>query len=80
MATARGCHRISSRPTSWSVRLFVTGLLRNMTRSGLPLLECQVWTPDETSELVDTAVLDPETGATDWQSDLIDEATRRERA
>src|SRR5262249_19509475 len=35
----------------WSLRLFVTGLLRNMGRSGLFALGCrcwcEVWTPDE---------------------------------
>lgn len=66
----------------WSVRLFVTGLLRNMGRSGLPSLGCrcwcEVWTPDESgkSKLVDSAFLDPDTAAVDWESDLVDSKSR----
>ena len=60
----------------WSVRLFVMGLLQNAARSGLPSLGCrcwcEVWSPDESGELVDSAFLDPDSGAVEWQSDLLD--------
>lgn len=60
----------------WAVRLFVTGLLRGLARSGLPALGCrcwcEVWNPDETGELVDSAFLDPDTGSIEWDSDLLD--------
>ncbi|MBB6375218.1 hypothetical protein BKA01_002440 [Pseudonocardia eucalypti] len=60
----------------WAVRLFVTGLLRGLARSGLSALGCrcwcEVWNPDETGELVDSALLDPDTGAIEWESDLLD--------
>jgi hypothetical protein len=58
----------------WSVRLYVTALLRNAVRSGLAPAECrcwcEVWTPDETGELIDSAHVDPETGVIEWQSDM----------
>jgi hypothetical protein len=58
----------------WSVRLYVTALLRNAARSGLASAEsrcwCEVWAPDETGELVDAAYLDPESGVIEWQSDM----------
>jgi hypothetical protein len=60
----------------WSVRLFVAGLLCGLARSGLPALGCrcwcEVWNPDQTGELVDSAFLDPDTGAIEWESDLLD--------
>jgi hypothetical protein len=46
----------------WSVRLFVTGLLRNMARN-------------ETGDLIDSAFLDPDSGTIDWQSDMLVSAT-----
>lgn len=65
---------------TWSVRLYVTALLRNLARSTLSSEDCrcwcEVWTPDETGDLVDSARLDPETGVIDWDSDLRDEAGR----
>lgn len=58
----------------WSIRLYVTALLRNALRSGLASAECrcwcEVWTPDETGELVDSAHVDPQTGVIEWQSDM----------
>jgi hypothetical protein len=58
----------------WSIRLYVTALLRNALRSGLASAECrcwcEVWTPDETGELVDSAHVDPDTGVIEWKSDM----------
>jgi hypothetical protein len=58
----------------WSVRLYVTALLRNAARSGLAFAKCrcwcEIWAPDETGELVDSANLDPETGVIEWESDM----------
>jgi hypothetical protein len=58
----------------WSVRLYVTALLRNAARSGLASVEsrcwCEIWAPDETGELIDSAYLDPETGVIEWQADM----------
>jgi hypothetical protein len=58
----------------WSIRLYVTALLRNALRSGLASGECrcwcEVWTPDETGELVDSAHVDPDTGVIEWESDM----------
>jgi hypothetical protein len=61
-------------PDAWSVRLFVTALLRNLTRTN-PVQQrrrcwCEVWTPDETGEFVDSAILNPDTGAIEWESDI----------
>jgi hypothetical protein len=58
----------------WSIRLYITALLRNALRSGLASAECrcwcEVWTPDETGEPIDTAHVDPETGVIEWESDM----------
>jgi hypothetical protein len=58
----------------WSIRLYVTALLRNAMRSGLASAECrcwcEVWTPDDGGELVDSAHMDPETGVIEWESDM----------
>lgn len=58
----------------WSIRLYITALLRNALRSGLASAECscwcEVWTPDETGELIDSAHVDPETGVIEWESDM----------
>jgi hypothetical protein len=58
----------------WSIRLYVTALLRNALRSGLASAECrcwcEVWAPDEAGELVDSAHVDPETGVVEWASDM----------
>ena len=58
----------------WSIRLYVTALLRNALRSGLASAECrcwcEVWTPDETGELIDSAHVDAETGVIEWRSDM----------
>jgi hypothetical protein len=63
-------------PDMWAVRLFVNGLLRGLARSGLPALGCrcwcEVWIPDEIGELVDSAFLDPDASAIEWESDLLD--------
>ena len=61
-------------PDAWSVRLFVTALMRNLTRNN-PAQQrrrcwCEVWTPDETGEYVDSAILNPDTGAIEWESDI----------
>ena len=62
-------------PDAWSVRLFVTALLRNLTRTNPAHQQrrcwCEVWTPDETGEFVDSAILNPDTGAIEWESDII---------
>jgi hypothetical protein len=62
-------------PDAWSVRLFVTALMRNLTRNN-PAHQrrrcwCEIWTPDETGEYVDSAILNPDTGAIEWESDII---------
>jgi hypothetical protein len=62
-------------PDAWSVRLFVTALMRNLTRNN-PVDQrrrcwCEVWTPDETGEFVDSAILNPDTGAIEWESDIL---------
>jgi hypothetical protein len=62
-------------PDAWSVRLFVTALMRNLTRNS-PAQQrrrcwCEVWTPDEDGEFVDSAILNPDTGAIEWESDII---------
>ena len=62
-------------PDAWSVRLFVTALLRNLARNN-PAHQrrrcwCEVWTPDETGEYVDSAIPNPDTGAIEWESDTI---------
>jgi hypothetical protein len=58
----------------WSIRLYVTALLRNAMRSGLTSAECrcwcEIWTPNEGGELVDSAHVDPETGVIEWESDM----------
>jgi hypothetical protein len=58
----------------WSIRLYITALLRNALRSGLASAEsscwCEVWTPDESGELIDSAHVDPETGVIEWESDM----------
>jgi hypothetical protein len=58
----------------WSIRLYVTALLRNALRSGLASAECrcwcEVWAPDEAGELVGSAHVDPETGVIEWASDM----------
>jgi hypothetical protein len=58
----------------WSIRLYVTALLRNALRSGLATSECrwwcEIWTPDETGEPIDYARVDPETGVIEWESDM----------
>jgi hypothetical protein len=58
----------------WSIRLYVTALLRNALRSGLASAECccwcEIWTPGENGELIDTARLDPESGVIEWESDM----------
>jgi hypothetical protein len=61
----------------WSIRLYITALLRNALRSGLASAECrcwcEVWAPDETGELIDSARVDPETGVIEWESDMGEE-------
>lgn len=60
-------------PDSWSVRLFVTALLQTLTRrhdTHKLRCWCEVWTPDENGEHVDSAILNPDTGAIEWESDL----------
>jgi hypothetical protein len=58
----------------WSIRLYITALLRNALRSGLASAECscwcEVWSPDETGELIDSAHVAPETGVIEWESDM----------
>jgi hypothetical protein len=58
----------------WSIRLYITALLRNALRSGLASAECSCWcevrTPDERGELIDSAHVDPETGVIEWKSDM----------
>jgi hypothetical protein len=58
----------------WSIRLYVTALLRYAMRGGLASAGCrcwcEVWTPDESGELVDSAHVDPETGVIEWESDM----------
>jgi hypothetical protein len=58
----------------WSIRLYVTALLRNALRSGLASGECscwcEVWAPDGAGQLIDSAHLDPETGVIEWESDM----------
>jgi hypothetical protein len=58
----------------WSVRLYVTALLRNAVQSGIASAEsrywCEVWTPDETGKRVDSAHLDSDTGVIEWESDM----------
>jgi hypothetical protein len=58
----------------WSIRLYVTALLRNALRTGLASAGCrcwcEVWTPNETGELVDSAHVDPDTGVIEWASDM----------
>lgn len=58
----------------WSIRRYVTALLRNALRNGLDSAECccwcEVWAPGEAGELVDSAHLDPETGVIEWESDM----------
>jgi hypothetical protein len=43
-------------------------------RSGLTSAECrcwcEIWTPNEDGELVDSAHVDPETGVIEWESDM----------
>ncbi|MCA1671644.1 MAG: hypothetical protein LC799_05395 [Actinobacteria bacterium] len=59
----------------WSVRLLVTALLRNLARNDKAQERrrcwCEVWTPDETGERVDSAVLNQDTGAIEWESDVV---------
>lgn len=60
-------------PDAWSVRLFVTTLLQNLTRrhdAHERRCWCEVWTPDENGEYLDSAILNPDTGAIEWESDL----------
>ncbi len=61
-------------PDAWSVRLFVTALLRHLARNDHSQRRrrcwCEVWTPDETGERVDSAILNPETGIIEWESDI----------
>jgi hypothetical protein len=58
----------------WSIRLYITALLRNALRSGLASAECscwcEIWAPDETGELIDSAHVDQETGVIEWHSDM----------
>ena len=60
----------------WSVRLYITALLRNLARSSLASHDCpcrcEVWKPDETGQLVDSARQNPDTGVIEWESDLHD--------
>ena len=47
-------------PDAWSVRLFVTALLRTLTRrhdAQERRCWCEVWTPDENGEFVDSGLL-----------------------
>lgn len=62
-------------PDMWSVRLFVTALLRNLAHN-YPSQQhrrcwCEVWSPDETGEFVDSAILNPDIDAIEWESDTI---------
>jgi hypothetical protein len=70
-------------PDTWSVRLFVTALLRNLARNDHAHKRrqcwCEVWTPNETGERVDSAVLNPDTGIIEWESDMIDTRTAASR-
>jgi hypothetical protein len=58
----------------WSVRLYVTALLRNLARTSLIPANgrcwCEIWIPNEAGELVDSAFLDQESGVIEWESDL----------
>jgi hypothetical protein len=71
-----GARLVSDVPCAdmWSIRLYVTALLRNALRSGLASAECrcwcEIWTPDEGGKLVDSAHVDPETGVIEWASDM----------
>jgi len=59
-------------PDAWSMRLFGTALLQNLARNDQRRrCWCEVWTPDETGELIDTAILHPDTGAIEWHSDIL---------
>jgi hypothetical protein len=52
----------------WSVRLYVTALLRNLARTSLVRANgrcwCEIWTPDESGELVDSICRDCGAGST----------------
>ncbi|MCA1672715.1 MAG: hypothetical protein LC799_11100, partial [Actinobacteria bacterium] len=62
-------------PDMWSVRLLVTALLRNLARNDKAQVRrrcwCEVWTPDENGERVDSAILNQDTGVIEWESDVV---------
>jgi hypothetical protein len=60
-------------PDTWSVRMFVTALLRNLSRHDRQQCRrywCDIWTPDESGERVDSAILNPDTRVIEWASDI----------
>jgi hypothetical protein len=67
---------------SWSdegsARSFATALLRNLHDGDLGQdgyrWWCEIWTPDETGELVDSAYPGQQTGHVEWDSEIIDAA------
>lgn len=60
----------------WVARLFATAMLRTLSKSSLiadgSRCWCEVWRPDESGDIVDSAYLRPGTGAVEWESDLLD--------
>ena len=63
-------------PDEGSARSFATALLRNLRHGDLGQdgyrCWCEVWAPDETGELVDSAYPGPQTGRVEWDSEVID--------
>lgn len=63
-------------PDLWSVRLFATAMLRTLAQSSLVTDDCrcwcEVWRPDESGEIVDSAYLQSDTVTVEWESDLLD--------
>jgi hypothetical protein len=70
-----GARLAVSWPEPSSVRLFVTALLRDLAKNRSDVRRrcwCEVWTPDETGTFLETAALNPDTGAVEWDGDTID--------
>lgn len=59
-----------------SARLFVTALLRNLCHGNFGQegyrCWCEIWTPDETGEFVDSACPGQQIGRVEWDSEIID--------
>jgi hypothetical protein len=62
-------------PDMWSVRLYVTVLPRTLARNHPAPRHrrcwCEIWSPDETGEFIDSAILNPDTDAIEWESDTV---------